>query len=139
MNWCLSNKIQTFSRYLTLILLVVSFSLPNSNQVKIPTTGMDVSSLISVIHIPPPTIDSWTSRQQLPSLNNFVDNLFNGQAKSARGVYVPGFMALPIVQQPSGNTGFVSEQPGTATQFQLAQRYGVLGLLAHNYLSGREF
>jgi hypothetical protein len=139
MNWCPSNKIQTFSRYLTLILLVVSFSLPNSNQANIPTTGRDVSSLISVIHIPPPTIDSWTSREQLPSLNRFVDNLVNGQSGSVRGVYVPGFMALPIVQQPSGNTGFVSEQPGTATQFQLADRYGVIGLLAHNYLSGSEF
>lgn len=139
MNWYRPHKFLSFSRYFLLLLLVLSFSLPYSNQVLIPSTGRDVSSLISVIHIPPPTIDSWTSRQQLPSLNKFVDNLFNGQAKSVRGVYVAGFMALPIVQQPSGNTGFVSEQPGTATQFQLAQRYGVLGLLAHNYLSGREF
>jgi hypothetical protein len=72
-------------------------------------------------------------------LNNFVNNLVNGQANSARGVYVPGFMAFPIVQQPRGNTGFVSEQAGTVTQFQLAARYGVIGLLAHNYLSGNEF
>ena len=139
MNWFRPHKFLSFSRYFLLLLLVFSFSIPYSNQVLLPTTGRDVSSLISVIHIPPPTIDSWTSRQQLPSLNNFVDNLFNGQAKSVRGVYVPGFMALPIVQQPGGNTGFVSEQAGTATQFQLAERYGVLGLLAHNYLSGSEF
>lgn len=139
MNWCRSSKCLSFSRYLILVLLVVSFSLPYSNQVNIPTTGRDVSSLISVIHIPPPTVDSWTSREQLPSLNRFVDNLVNGQSESVRGVYVPGFMALPIVQQPRGNTGFVSEQPGTATQFQLADRYGVIGLLAHNFLSGSEF
>ena len=48
-------------------------------------------------------------------------------------------MALPVVQQPSGNTGFVSQQPGTVTQFQLAARYGVIGLLAHNYLAGSDF
>lgn len=139
MNWFRPHKFLSFSRYFILAILVFSFSLPYANQVLLPSTGRDVGSLISVIHIPPPTIDSWTSRQQLPSLNNFVDNLINGQPKSVRGVYVPGFMALPVVQQPGGNTGFVSEQPGTATQFQLANRYGVIGLLAHNYLSGSEF
>ena len=120
MNWCQTNKLFSFSRYIFLTLIVLSFSLPYSNQVDIPSTGRDITSLISVIHIPPPTIDSWTSRQQLPSLNNFVDSLINGQSNTLRGVYVPGFLALPIVQQPRGNTGFVSEKPGTATQFQLA-------------------
>ena len=139
MKWYRPNKFLTFSRLFILATLAFSFSLPYSNQAQLPTTGREVSSLISVIHIPPPTIDSWTSRQQLPTLNNFVNNLIDGQPKSVRGVYVPGFLALPIVQQPSGNTGFVSEQPGTATQFQLADRYGVIGLLAHNYLSGAEF
>ena len=139
MKWFRPHKFLSFSRYFILAILVFSFSLPDANQVLLPSTGRDVGSLISVIHIPPPTIDSWTYRQQLPSLNNFVDNLINGQPKSVRGVYVPGFMALPVVQQPGGNTGFVSEQPGTATQFQLANRYGVIGLLAHNYLSGSEF
>ena len=139
MNWCRSNNFLSFSRYLLLALLVVSFSLPTSNQVSLPETGRDISSLISVRQVPPPTIDSWTSRQQLPSLNNFAANLANGLSETVRGVYVPGFMALPIVQQPRGNTGFVSEQPDTATQFQLADRYGVIGLLAHNYLSGNDF
>ena len=139
MNWCRSNNFLSLSRYLLLALLVVSFSLPTSKQVSLPETGRDISSLISVRQVPPPTIDSWTSRQQLPSLNNFAANLANGQSETVRGVYVPGFMALPIVQQPSGNTGFVSEQPGTATQFQLAARSGVIGLLAHNYLSGKDF
>lgn len=139
MNWYRRNKNFSFSRYFILAILALSFSLPHPNQAQIPTTGRDVSSLISVIHLPPPTVDSWTSRQQLPTLNNFVNNLMDGQQKPVRGVYVPGFLALPIIQQPRGNTGFVSEQPGTATQFQLADRYGVIGLLAHNYLSGGEF
>jgi hypothetical protein len=139
MNWCRSNNFLAFSRYLILVLLLVSFSLPYSTQGSLPVTGRDISSLVSVIHLPPPTIDSWTSREQLPSLNNFVNNLADGQSGAVRGVYVPGFMALPIVQQPSGDTGFVSVQPGTATQFQLAARYGVIGLLAHNYLSGKDF
>jgi hypothetical protein len=72
-------------------------------------------------------------------LSNFVSQVENGQPNTIRGVYVPGFLALPVVQQPSGNTGFVSGKPETVTQFQLAARYGVIGLLAHNYLSGQEF
>ncbi|MFN2214465.1 MAG: hypothetical protein ACK2UM_15025 [Anaerolineales bacterium] len=134
-----SHKLIVFTQSLILVILVVSFSLPAPNQVNLPITGREISSLGSVIHLPPPTIDSWTSRGQIPSLNSFVDNLVNGQSSSVRGVYVPGFMALPVVQQPSGNTGFVSQQPGTVTQFQLAAKYGVIGLLAHNYLAGMEF
>lgn len=134
-----SHRLLYFSRCLFLLLLVLSSSLPYSTQTSLPTTGRDLTNLISIIHLPPPKIDSWSARDKLPSLNNFMDPLINGQSKSIRGVYVPGFMALPIVQQPSGNTGFVSQQPGTATQFQLAARYGVIGLLAHNYLSGQEF
>jgi hypothetical protein len=139
MNWYRKVNFLPLSRYLILAVLLISFSLPNINQNLLPATGGGVDNLISVVHIPPPSIDSWTSRSQLPTLNNFIDNLVNGQANSARGVYVPGFMAFPIVQQPRGNTGFVSEQAGTVTQFQLAARYGVIGLLAHNYLSGNEF
>lgn len=139
MNWYRTKNSFSFLHYLILLILVVSFSLPYSPQVSLPTTGRDLTSLISILHLPPPAIDSWTSREQMPSLNRFVDNLINGQSNSVRGVYVPGFLALPVVQQPSGNTGFVSQKPETATQFQLAARYGVIGLLAHNYLSGSKF
>jgi hypothetical protein len=139
MNWYRKVGFLSLSRFFILAVMLVSFSLPNLNQNLLPATGGGIGSLVSVVHIPPPSIDSWTSRSQLPTLNNFVNNLVNGQANSARGVYVPGFMAFPIVQQPRGNTGFVSEQAGTVTQFQLAARYGVIGLLAHNYLSGNEF
>jgi hypothetical protein len=110
-----------------------------SNPKLLTVTGGEIANLISVIHLPPPSIDSWNSREQLPSLSNFVSSVQNGQNNAVRGVYVPGFIALPVVQQPSGNTGFVSQQPESVTQFQLAARYGVTGLLAHNYLSGREF
>ncbi|MBE9474456.1 MAG: hypothetical protein IMY85_06160 [Chloroflexi bacterium] len=110
-----------------------------STQKLLPVTGGEFASLISVIHLPPPATDLWTSRGQLPSLNKFVARVENGQNNTVRGVYIPGFFALPVVQQPGGNTGFVSGKPETVTQFQLAARYNVLGFLAHNYLSGKEF
>ena len=145
----------TFLRnsFLSLLVLFLTISLfaplPLSGDLKgepfsksfnlLPATGSDSASLISVLHLPPPAIDSWNSREQLPSLNNFVSQITNGQANTIQGVYVPGFLALPVVQQPAGNTGFVSGKPETVTQFQLAARYGVTGFLAHNYLAGNEF
>jgi hypothetical protein len=48
-------------------------------------------------------------------------------------------MALPVVQQPDGNSGFVSKNPAVATQFGMAAQYGNIGLLAHNTLAGKSF
>lgn len=108
-------------------------------QSQLPVTGRDFTNMASIIHLPPPTSGSWTSRDHLPSLWDFQKAVVNGESKVVRGIYVPGFMALPVVQQPRGNTGFVSEKPQTVTQFQLAAQNDVVGLLAHNYLSGKEF
>ena len=47
--------------------------------------------------------------------------------------------SLPVVQQPSADTNFVSKEKGVVTQFTAANRYGNIGLLAHNYLSGKFF
>jgi hypothetical protein len=44
-----------------------------------------------------------------------------------------------VVQQPNGDTNFVSPEDGVVTQFASATSYGNIGLLAHNYLSGRVF
>ena len=48
-------------------------------------------------------------------------------------------LALPVVQQPAGDAGYVSDHDNEATQFAMASQYGNIGLLAHNYLSGRLF
>ena len=77
--------------------------------------------------------------QRLPSLEEFVSQVADGQAGVLRGVYVAGVMALEIIQQPPGDVSFVSEDLGVATEFQSAAVYGVVGLLAHNFLSGELF
>ncbi|HZD55229.1 MAG TPA: hypothetical protein VE136_00785 [Anaerolineales bacterium] len=79
-----------------------------------------------------------------PSFDDFfVDiqdlNTSSGQSQNARGVYVAGVFALPVIQQPEDKPAYVSNRPDLLTQFQSASRYGVTGLLAHNYLSGKEF
>jgi hypothetical protein len=75
----------------------------------------------------------------LPSFADFSKSVQNGDAAALRGVYVPNVMALPIVQQPSNNAGYVSSKDGEATQFRMASQFGNIGLLAHNHLAGKSF
>lgn len=70
---------------------------------------------------------------------NFALQVNNGDASTIRGVFVADVLALQVVQQPPGSSGYVSSQPGVATQFALAEVYGVTGLLAHNTAAGKDF
>jgi hypothetical protein len=75
----------------------------------------------------------------LPLFSEFSLSVQNGRADHVRGVYVPNQFALPVVQQPFDSPGFVSGEDDLVTQFRMANKYGNVGLLAHNYLSGRMF
>jgi hypothetical protein len=75
----------------------------------------------------------------LPSFIDFSKAVQNGQADVLRGVYVPNILALPVIQQPSGNAGYVSNNDGETTLFRMASQFGNVGLLAHNHLAGRSF
>jgi hypothetical protein len=75
----------------------------------------------------------------LPNFADFSKTVQNGEASALRGVYVPDVLALPIIQQPASNAGYVSLEDGKATQFSLASKFGNIGLLAHNHLAGRFF
>jgi hypothetical protein len=55
------------------------------------------------------------------------------------GVSIHGEDNFSVVQQPTGDTNYVSKIDGEVTQFASASRYGNIGLLAHNYLSGKSF
>ncbi|MDO9545655.1 MAG: sortase [Pelolinea sp.] len=55
------------------------------------------------------------------------------------GVYFGKNRFLRVIDQPSGRPEYVSNISNTATNFQLASRYGNIGLIAHNYLGGRLF
>jgi hypothetical protein len=77
--------------------------------------------------------------KSLPAFADFVKAVQNGETNVLRGVYIQDVLALPVVQQPAGNAGYVSYNDGEVTQFGMAAQYGTIGLLAHNYLSGRHF
>jgi hypothetical protein len=75
----------------------------------------------------------------LPDFTDFAQPVGDSDANALSGVYVPDVLALPVIQQPPGNAGYVSNKDDQATQFALASQFGSVGLLAHNYLSGRFF
>ena len=80
-----------------------------------------------------------TSKIHPPDFTDFSTLVENGNTDVLSGVYVPNVLALPVVQQPAGDSGYVSGRDDEATQFAMASQYGNIGLLAHNYLSGGLF
>lgn len=99
-----------------------------------------VAMLTSYFFInPPPAFAVENAEAGLPDLFGFSVSVLNGNASELRGVYVPQVLAMPIVQQPLGNPGFVSSEANTITQFSMAAEVGNIGLLAHNYLGGVSF
>ncbi len=97
--------------------------------------------LVSATFIPYYSVsaDALTSAPSVPDINSFVLSVNNGDGTTPRGVYADGAFALPIVQQPASNPGYVSIQLNVVTQFGMASSYGNVGLLAHNTLSGQYF
>ena len=79
------------------------------------------------------------SDPKFPTFTDFSRTVQNGKSSDLRGVYVSDVLALPVVQQPSNNAGYVSNNNGEATQFAMASQFGNIGLLAHNHLSGKSF
>lgn len=79
------------------------------------------------------------ANSELPSLDEFLGQVRNGEAQELVGVYIPGILAAPVVPQPAGMEEFVSPWQNVLTQFRLASRLGSTGLLAHNYLAGEAF
>jgi hypothetical protein len=62
-----------------------------------------------------------------------------GNPHVLRRVFTAGVLDLAVVQQPAGQSMYVSDGPDQATQFRLASRYGNVGLLAHDFLAGSYF
>jgi len=54
-------------------------------------------------------------------------------------VKFPGNTSYRVIEQPPENPAFVAETPDTLTHFGLAEKFGTIGLMAHNYLAGKTF
>jgi hypothetical protein len=104
--------------------LMLAFA-PALNTATIPVTGP--SALVAA------------APSTLQSLDDFASSVKTGSSSQITGIYAADKFALTVVQQPSGNPGYVSTASETVTQFGLATSYGSTGLLAHNYLAGKYF
>jgi hypothetical protein len=82
-----------------------------------------------------PTIGS----APLPRLTDFILTVKSGNDTELRGAYAEGLFAFPVDQQPLNSIDYVTGKDQRLTQFELASEYGNVGLLAHNFLSGRFF
>jgi hypothetical protein len=124
---------QSFSRVFLAIILLSSMGwLAGPAQI-----GFNVS--ITGLSTNPETVNEAINTKSLPSLRDFSTNVKNGWTGVPTGVFVPGVMALPVLQQPANNAGYVSSQPDTLTQFRMANKYNSTGILAHDYLAGVRF
>lgn len=75
-------------------------------------------------------------------LTRFQNGLLEGCW--GREIVAPQFLIigdarLSVQQQPKDNPEFVTQDSGKVSQFQPANEYGVLGIIAHNYLEGARF
>jgi hypothetical protein len=87
-----------------------------------------------------PPLIAPAERPAIPSkLKSFIQRVANGNSKQVVGIYAPGVFAHPIVQQPTGQTVYVSNEPDQVTQFGLPSHFGTVALLAHNGLAGMDF
>jgi len=138
-------KIKTILLIAGVILASQAFTFFSWN---IPVTASTVPSapIISELSIiDPDTYDSAkTARsedtsQQISVYTDFVNSVINGEVNDIRGIYSENEFAFPVVKQPAGNAGYVSTIEDVVTEFSMAKKYGVTGIVAHNYLAGGDF
>ena len=114
-----------------IILLISTFFMPSS-PLLIPVSADANFSYDS--------IDTNFQKISYQSFSKFIKSV-TGQQKSNQfvGIISPKLFTLPIIQQPAGQAGFVSNEPNKITEFSLTRQYGTTGLLAHNHLAGAYF
>lgn len=121
----MKNKLQKILRILLINATLLFVFTPAFSMANIPVTGSNASVA--------------AAPNALKSVDDFAASVNNGSASQITGIYAADKFAVKVVQQPSGNSGYVSTSSETATQFGLASSYGSIGILAHNYLAGGYF
>jgi hypothetical protein len=132
---------------LFVLLIIVTLQLPRALKARLETTSISASAAVPAVSVAEtgyqgaglaaPAVEN--SIAAYPGLTDFAAVLVNGHANEVVGVYVPGSFALRVEQQPAGQPDYVNRENNMATQFSLPSKYGSIGLLAHNYLSGSNF
>ncbi len=82
---------------------------------------------------------SGTIHSRRPTLPDPFPIAQTREVNTLSSVHFEDSLVFPVVQQPGGQPNFVSKNGGEITQFSSASNYGNIGLLAHNFLSGKSF
>lgn len=114
-------------------------SFPRQPEQWIPANPETATLNISEELNPARLTNTKVENPDLTALQSFSDEVSNGEAGVVRGVYAANVFTLRVLQQPAGDPAFVSSIEGTVTQFSQADQMNVIGLLAHNFASGRFF
>lgn len=117
----------------------VSASSPNSNIDHRTYSGqfpVEKSEQISYSNNVPP-MKTATGPDAL--FIDFRDRVITGDSEKITGFYSRAVGGFYVIQQPSGKDGIVSPVEGVLTQFGRTAANGVIGLMAHNYSSGKWF
>ncbi|HSM24465.1 MAG TPA: hypothetical protein VK856_06345 [Anaerolineaceae bacterium] len=116
---------------LLIIFLLSTFLSPGSPNIIPVTAESNLSS---------DAIDVNFQKISFQSFTKFIKSVtLEKSGKSFVGIISPKSFSLPIMQQPGGQAGFVSNESDKITEFALARQYGTTGLLAHNHLAGSYF
>ncbi len=118
------HLLPAFSRYLLIAALTAFLAMAAA---PIPVTGNLRDFSINQLRTP----DSLASFIKMVATSN--------NSNQVVGIYQPGAIRAPVVQQPLNAPGYVSTEAGKVTQFRMASQFGVTALLAHNYLAGKDF
>jgi hypothetical protein len=122
------------------LLLVIIVFIPRTLRPQASTSEILPSTSI----LPPlaadfPIVPAVSIQPVFPGLGEFATTVLNGNPDEVVGIFVEDLFALRVIQQPKEQPAFVSPEDNLVTQFTLPRQYGVVGLLAHNYLSGKLF
>lgn len=101
--------------------------------------ALDISLFTQLMAFLPPSDMAGIARGRTVHPAPIVLTVAADESKFVQGVYVDGALDMGVVQQPEGDTNYVSPHKGELTQFGAVSQYGNIGLLAHNYLAGRSF
>jgi hypothetical protein len=122
------------------LLLVIVMFIPRSLRPQassseiLPSTSI-LPPVVSEVNAAP----SVSIQPVFPGLGEFATTVLNGNPEDVVGIFVEDLFALQVIQQPKDQPAFVSSDDNLITQFSMPKKYGVVGLLAHNYLSGKLF
>jgi len=98
-----------------------------------------LSALVTgLLFSPLPTVFADTSSSTpsgfsstLQSLELFAQSVANGRSQQLVGIYSPNVMSFSVVQQPAGNSAYVSTKANALTQFCCSQQLWLNRIAGH--------